>query len=93
MLLSFCTSNVAKLLLLSEAIARCCKSILNSKLRTITRKYYADNLRATHRKQSKTEHYLEVKEHLMLTRKEIILNIFNLVLGCGDLRDEFWNGL
>ena len=46
-----------------------------------------------HRNRSQPENYLELKEDLLnKKRKDIVVNIFNLTLGCGDSRDEFWNG-
>ena len=92
-LLSLCTTTSVRQLLLSEALSRCMKSILNSALRQHTRKARADTMRAQHRgKSSSPLHYVEVKDALLPRRKRIVLELFNLTLGWGDDSDTFWNG-
>jgi len=92
-LLSLCTTASVRQLLLSEALSRCMKSILNSALRQHTRKARADTMRAQHRgKSSSPLHYVEVKDALLPKRKRIVLELFNLALGWGDDSDTFWNG-
>ena len=93
-LLSLCTTTSVRQLLLSEALSRCMKSILNSSLRQHTRKARADTMRAQHRGKSSSspKHYLEVRDDLLPRRKRVVLELFNLALGWGDDSDAFWNG-
>jgi len=91
-LLSLCTTISVRQLLLSEALSRCAKSILNSTLRQQARKSRAEMMRAQHRGKSSQQHYIEVRDDLLLQRKQVVLELFNKILGWGDASDAFWNG-
>lgn len=80
-------------MLLCEAIARCCKTLLHETLRNASRRARAESLIAEQRKRSKLANFVEHQNNLLKRKRDAIIDLFNLVLGSGDDTDDFWNNL
>ena len=90
--LSLSRTPFVRRILLTEAIARTCKVLLNQTLREIARRGKAESLQAEYRGRSIEENYLEHMELLHKNRRTAVLDMFNLLLGSGEASVNFWRG-
>jgi hypothetical protein len=77
-------------LILCEVIGRSCKIILNQSLKNISRLGRAQTVIAEQRKRSKFNNYIEHQGKVLHSKLQVILDLFNLVLGSGTDSEEFW---
>lgn len=80
-------------LLLSEAVARCCKVLLNKTLRDVTRRAKAASLIAEKRHTSSRKDFVELNKSTLSSRRGIVLELFNVVLGSGQASTTFWRNV
>jgi len=80
-------------LLLSEAVARCCKVLLNKTLRDVTRRAKAASLVAEKRHTSSRKDFVELNKSTLSSRRGIVLELFNVVLGSGQASTTFWRNV
>lgn len=80
-------------LLLCEAVARSVKVLLKQILQKCTRRGKAESGMAEDRGRSKESHFSDHQHVLLQSKKQAIVDLFNLVLGHGPESDEFWSGM
>ena len=77
-------------LLLCEAVARCCKTLLSKALRNLAREGRAATLVAEERGLSRRQDYMEFNKEANKKRKGLVLELFNVVLGSSAASRTFW---
>lgn len=77
-------------LILCEAICRSCKTLLNQSLKNISRLGRAQTVIAEQRKRSKVSNYIEHQGKVLHSKIQVVLDLFNLLLGSGADTEEFW---
>ena len=81
-----------KQMLLCEAIARSVKVLLKQNLQHCSRRGKAESGIAEERGRSMESHFVDHQDALLLAKKNVIVDMFNLVLGFGPKSDQFWTG-
>jgi hypothetical protein len=87
---SLTTCTHSKKMIISEAVSRSCKVLLNNRLKLIARKGKASTINADNRGHSSKEHYTEHMKHLHEERKDAVLIFFNLIFGSSKSSESFW---
>lgn len=87
-----CKAPFVRQLLLCEAVARCCKVIYLRMLREMAREAKAESMIAERRERSRQADFIEQMDYVHNRRKEVCLELYNGVLGCGKHTDTFWEG-
>ena len=77
-------------LLLSEAVARSCKTLLAKALRDVLREGRAAAMTAEARGLSQRKDFVEFNRDVMHKRRGVVLDLFNAVLGSGPASTVFW---
>lgn len=76
---SLCRTPCVRQLLLTECVARACKTLLRHSLRRIARQSRAESLAAEHRGRSKSGDFVELMDQALARRRHAVLDLFNLV--------------
>ena len=86
-------SNIpfVKTALFCEAVGRACKSLLAAALRDASRRGFADAQAAVHRGRSSDRNFTDNVASVLRTKKNIVLDMFNTVLGSGKASEKFWS--
>lgn len=87
---SMSKSRTVRRLILSEAVARSCKVIVNNILRQILRKEKANATVAEMRERSEKNDYVEHMNDVQRQKEERLLDFFNLVFGSSQESSTFW---
>jgi len=91
-LFSLCKNPSSRYILLSEIVARSCKTILFQSLRYFTRKGKGMSIQAEYRGRSKEIDFRTHQDQIITDRAQVVLDFFNLVLGHGSETADFWKG-
>lgn len=90
---ALCTHAFAQQALLAEAVARCCKVLLFKALRGRWRRSKAASLLAEARGHSARADFVALNEEALASRRDTVLEIFNLALGSGPAAKQFWRSV
>jgi hypothetical protein len=90
-LYGLCKNQVVRKTILCEAVARCCKCIVNKLCKETMRKGKAVSMKAEYRGRSGQKEYNEQAAAVTRERNDMILNLFNLTLGHSRETFDFWN--
>ena len=83
-------SSTTRRMLLTEAIARTCKVILNNLLRKLVRRDKTSTIVASCRERSTYEDYAELMKANLRRKEDQVVDFFNLVLGSSAESSSFW---
>ena len=90
---ALCTHSFAQQALLAEAVARCCKVLLFKALRGRWRQSKGASLLAEARGHSARADFVALNKEALTSRREAVLEIFNLALGSGPAAKQFWRSI
>ena len=85
-----CTTKHAREILLTQAIARCCKILHARILRNHGRATRAASISAEYRRRSGEQDFRELHKQSLQNRRRISIGFFNVVFGSNEESTSFW---